>query len=47
MAPDQVPVLYDPVCPESAQINTFSARWLLPGFCIFAGIVASLVLWVR
>jgi hypothetical protein len=44
---DHVPVLSDPVCPERAQINTFRARWLLPWICIFAGIVASLVVWVR
>lgn len=44
---DQVPVLYDPIHPEHAHINTFGARWLLPGISIFAGIVGALVLWLR
>jgi hypothetical protein len=40
----EVRILYDPADPNTAQINTFSARWLFPIIIIPAMIFGSLIL---
>jgi len=41
---ENVPVLYDPSDPNTAQINKFSERWLMPIILIPAMIFASIIL---
>ena len=40
----EVRILYDPADPNTAQINTFSARWLFPIIIIPAMILGALIL---
>jgi hypothetical protein len=40
---EEVPVLYDPSDPNTAQINKFSDRWLMPIILIPAMILASII----
>jgi hypothetical protein len=40
---EEVPVLYDPSDPNTAQINKFSDRWLMPIILIPAMIFASII----
>jgi hypothetical protein len=40
---EKVPVLYDPSDPNTAQINKFSDRWLMPIILIPAMIFASII----
>ena len=40
---EEVPVLYDPAKPETAQINSFFERWLFPILIIPAMILAALI----
>lgn len=41
---EEVPVLYDPSNPETAQINSFFERWVFPIIIIPAMILAALIL---
>jgi len=41
---EEVPVLYDPSDPNTAQIDKFSDRWLMPIILIPAMILASIIL---
>ena len=40
---EEVPVLYDPASPETAQINSFFERWVFPMIIIPAMILAALI----
>ena len=41
---EEVPILYDPASPETAQINSFFERWVFPIIIISAMIFAALIL---